>query len=118
MRSYGNATGDTPELGSEATPQEFIKNMANHLKDVRRVLKDNGSFFLNMGESIIDGENLLISTRLLLELRDKYKWFLVNEIIWKKKNPLPQGYERRLQPSYEKDISFGKETHPIIFINL
>ena len=36
LRTYGNATGNTPELGSENTPQEFIKNLVEHLKDVKR----------------------------------------------------------------------------------
>ena len=109
LRTYGNATEKINEMGSEDTPDEFIETLTIHLKDVRRVLNEKGSFFLNIGETYQDGRNLLISTRLLLELCKKNKWSLVNEIIWKKTNPLPQGHERRLQPSYEKVFHLVKD---------
>ena len=109
LRSYGNSAKGKRELGHESTPQEFVINLSKHLRDVKRVLKKTGSFFLNIGESYNNGENLLISTRLLLQLCDKEGWFLVNEIIWQKTNPIPQANKKRLQPTYEKIFHLVKD---------
>jgi len=102
LRNYENSTPDNNELGLEDNVHDYINNLSKHLKDVRRVLKNEGSFFLNIGETYNRGQNLLVSTRLLLQLCDANGWHLVNEIIWKKTNVLPQPSDRRLQPTYEK----------------
>ena len=109
LRNYGNGTENNLELGHEDNVNDFIKNLTNHFKDVKRVLKKSGSFFLNIGETYAKGENLLVPTRLLLSLCDNEGWFLVNEIIWKKTNALPQPNERRLQPTYEKIFHLVKD---------
>jgi DNA modification methylase len=102
LRFYENGIDGEPELGQESTPHQYVKNLSKHLREVKRVLKDEGSFFLNIGETYNRGANLIIPTRLLIELCDSEGWFLVNEIIWKKTNALPQSSSRRLQPTYEK----------------
>jgi len=109
LRNYGNGTENNLELGHEDNVNDFIKNLTNHFKDVKRVLKKSGSFFLNIGDTYAKGENLLVPTRLLLSLCDNEGWFLVNEIIWKKTNALPQPTERRLQPTYEKIFHLVKD---------
>jgi site-specific DNA-methyltransferase (adenine-specific) len=109
LRNYGNGTENNLELGHEDNINDFIKNLTNHFKDVKRVLKKSGSFFLNIGDTYAKGENLLVPTRLLLSLCDNEGWFLVNEIIWKKTNALPQPTERRLQPTYEKIFHLVKD---------
>jgi DNA modification methylase len=109
LRNYGNGTENNLELGHEDNVNDFVKNLTNHFKDVKRVLKKSGSFFLNIGETYAKGENLLVPTRLLLSLCDNEGWFLVNEIIWKKTNSLPQPNERRLQPTYEKIFHLVKD---------
>jgi DNA modification methylase len=109
LRNYGNSVDGEPELGHESTPQQFVKNLSKHFRDVKRVLKKEGSFFLNIGETYNRGANLIIPTRLLLELCDNEGWFIVNEIIWKKTNSIPQGTTRRLQPTYEKIFHLVKD---------
>jgi DNA modification methylase len=109
LRNYGNGSEEEPELGHESTPQEFVKNLSKHFRDVKRILKKEGSFFLNIGETYNRGANLIIPTRLLLELCDNEGWYIVNEIIWKKTNALPQGNTRRLQPTYEKIFHLVKD---------
>lgn len=109
LRNYGNTTDENIELGHENSPHEFVTNLCNHFRDVKRVLKKEGSFFLNIGETYNRGENLLIPTRLLVELCDQEGWYIVNEIIWKKTNSLPQPSNRRLQPTYEKIFHLVKD---------
>ena len=50
VRLYGNTTDEKIELGHEKTPEEFVENLMVHFREVHRVLKPKGSFFLNLGE--------------------------------------------------------------------
>lgn len=110
LRNYGNSTAEGErDLGLERNTQEFINAMSIHLRDVKRVLKDTGSFFLNMGDTYRVGQNYLIPTRLFLNLCDNEGWFAVNEIIWKKSTGVPQGKTKRLQPIYEKVYHLVKD---------
>jgi DNA modification methylase len=109
LRNYGNGDEFNIELGHETTPEQYVENLCNHFRDVKRVLKQEGSFFLNIGETFSRGGNLLIPTRLLLSLCDLEGWYIVNEIIWKKTNALPQPVVGRLQPTYEKVFHLVKD---------
>ena len=47
LRDYG-----TPgQLGLEATPDEYVANMVAVFREVRRVLRDDGTLWLNLGDS-------------------------------------------------------------------
>jgi DNA modification methylase len=50
LRSYGVGT-DNGELGLEATPEEYVANMVDVFRKVRRVLRDDGTLWLNLGDS-------------------------------------------------------------------
>lgn len=39
------------QLGNEDTPEEYVANMVNVFREVRRVLRDDGTFWLNIGDS-------------------------------------------------------------------
>ena len=97
MRSY---TEVSDELGSEKTSEQFVQRMANHLHACHRVLKDEGSFFLNLGDSFADKNLQNIPHRVVIELQRK-GWILRNTIIWKKTNRLPATATDNLTPSYE-----------------
>jgi DNA modification methylase len=47
LRDYGVAG----QLGLEETPEEFIKNMVTIFREVKRVLKSDGTLWLNLGDS-------------------------------------------------------------------
>ncbi len=88
------------ELGAEKTSEEFVQRMANHLHQCHRVLKETGSFFLNMGDTFNNKSLELIPDRVVIELMKK-GWIIRNKIIWKKTNPLPSSVKDNLTPSYE-----------------
>lgn len=48
LRSYD---GGEKEIGREATPEEYIGNLVAVFAEVRRVLRDDGVVFLNLGDS-------------------------------------------------------------------
>ena len=53
LRSY--LTKDDPlkvhEIGSEPTPEAFIQTMVDVFREVRRVLRDDGTLWMNLGDS-------------------------------------------------------------------
>lgn len=51
LRDYGVAG----QMGLEATPQEYTESMVNVFREVRRVLKDDGTLWLNLGDSYATG---------------------------------------------------------------
>src|SRR4051812_16138448 len=51
LRDYGIAG----QLGLEDTPEEFTSNMVALFREVRRVLRDDGTLWLNLGDSYAHG---------------------------------------------------------------
>ena len=95
-RVYKNGGG----LGNEKKSEKFIENLVNHLKECYRVLNKKGSFFLNLGDSYLDGDLQNIPHRVVLGLKEN-GWILRNTIIWNKSNPKPSSSKNSLTPSYE-----------------
>ena len=109
VRRYQLGKGGVIELGLEKTYQEYLDNMIAILREVYRVLTNDGSFFLNIGDSYSKKSNYLISSRLVLAVCDQIGFHCVNEIIWHKTNTVPQTTKKRLQPSYEKIFHLVKD---------
>jgi site-specific DNA-methyltransferase (adenine-specific) len=95
-RTYSN---DKNELGSEKSSEEYVQRMVNHLYACHRVLKDDGSLFLNLGDTQRNNVLQSIPHRVMLGLVNK-GFMLVNTIVWKKKNNMPS-MKQLLTPSYE-----------------
>jgi DNA modification methylase len=47
LRDYG----EDDQLGLEPTPEEYVKNIVAVFREVRRVLRDDGTLWLNLGDS-------------------------------------------------------------------
>jgi DNA modification methylase len=109
LRFYNNGKGDKNELGQETNLNDYFNTLGHYFKEVFRVLKNEGSFFLNVGDTYNNGGNFLIPHRLLLHLCDNMGWKFVNEIIWQKSNSLPQDSSRRLKPTCEKIYHLVKD---------
>lgn len=52
LRDYGGGEG---QLGLEATPEEYIDNMVKVFREVKRILKPEGTLWLNIGDSYCAG---------------------------------------------------------------
>ena len=51
LRDYGNDA----QIGLEDTPQRYIERMVDVFREVRRVLRDDGTLWLNLGDSYTNG---------------------------------------------------------------
>jgi DNA modification methylase len=94
-RVYGGVT-----LGNERSPDDYVDNLVSHLDECSRVIKDTGSFFLNMGDTYKDGNLMNLPHRVVIKLQDA-GWILRNTIIWNKTNPKPHSGKTSLSPTYE-----------------
>ena len=102
-RKYTNKSS----LGEEKNSEQFILNLTNHLKDCFRVLNKKGSFFLNLGDTFLNGDLQNIPHKVAIELQNS-GWILRNTIIWSKTNPKPSSSKSNLCPSYEFIFHFVK----------
>lgn len=82
MRNYG--TGKK-QLGLEKEVVDFIKNLCDLFEDTKRVLKMEGSMFVNINDCVIDGEYQSVPELFLIEMR-KRGWRYVDQYLWLKTN--------------------------------
>ncbi len=99
---------DESELGQESTVFKFMENLKSYLLEMKRVLNEKGSLFINVGDTYSNEANYLVSHRLVIMACDEIGFHLVNEIVFQQSARLPQATAKRLQPTYEKVLHFVK----------
>lgn len=109
------------QIGLEETVNEYIENLVNLFRDIRRVLRHDGIAWLNLGDSYATGDFLkeqgfknkdliLIPSRVAIALVED-GWYLRSDIIWEKPNPLPESVKDRPTSSYEHVFMLTKSSH-------
>jgi DNA modification methylase len=93
---------DFNQLGQESSVEEYINNLKKHFLEVFRVLKNDGSLFVNINDCVRNGEYQLVPQYFILMMKSLgYK--LNDEKIWIKKNPrysMGKRSIRRHEPIY------------------
>ena len=128
LRDYG-VSG---QLGLEDTPEEYVENLVKVFREVRRVLKDDGTVWLNLGDSYSGSgkgtagnlgkkhneRHLEHKTGGIIPIGLKPKdivgipwrvafalqsdgWYLRQDIIWHKPNPMPESVTDRCTKAHE-----------------
>jgi site-specific DNA-methyltransferase (adenine-specific) len=136
LRDYGH----DGQIGLEPTPEEFVAKLVEVFREVRRVLRDDGTLWLNLGDSYAsyrDGKATPDTTRgkslgtfvekgkaknrsasTFVGTSIKHKdligipwrvafalqsdgWYLRQDIIWHKPNPMPESVTDRCTKSHE-----------------
>jgi len=81
---------DDRGIGLESTVEDYIGNLVEVFREVRRVLRDDGVAWLNLGDSYGDaGDRLGIPERVVLALQAD-GWIWRDTIIWAKKSAMPE----------------------------
>jgi len=99
LRSYGIGA-ENGELGLEPTPSAYVAHMVEVFREVKRVLRDDGVVFLNLGDSYQDKQLVGIPWKVAFALQDD-GWILRSDIIWHKPNPMPESVTDRPTKSHE-----------------
>ena len=134
LRNYGD---EEKQIGQEETPEEYISNLVEVFREVRDVLTDDGTLWLNIGDSYynyrpgkgqalnkqtvasndqdlpqkcarrgnkLDGlkEKDLIGIPWMLAFALRADgWYLRQDIIWHKPNPMPESVRDRCTKAHE-----------------
>lgn len=83
------------------TMDEFIDGIVQTMAQAWRVLKPQGSLWINMGDDTTDGFVQGIPWRIVLAMIDQQGWRLVNEVVWNKTTTSPQGSQDHLRKVHE-----------------
>jgi len=134
LRDYGE--GD--QLGLEETPEEFVENLVQVFREVKRVLRDDGTVWLNLGDSYAGNcsrasnngragygtkrEGAFKKTGKGLKSKDLVgipwrvafalqadDWYLRQDIIWHKPNPMPESVQDRCTKAHEYIFLLSKK---------
>ena len=141
LRDYG---GEDKQIGQEDTPEEFINNLVEVFREVRDILTDDGTLWVNLGDSYYNyrpskGQSYPKQTvsKTKQDLPDKCAkrankleglkekdligipwlfafamradgWYLRQDIIWHKPNPMPESVKDRCTKSHEYIFLFSK----------
>ena len=87
---------DANQLGQEATVEEYINNLKKHYLEAYRVLKNDGSVWVNINDCCKDGEYQLVPQRFVLMMKS-IGFILNDEFQWLKQNPRPTGGKRSVR---------------------
>ena len=104
LRDYGN----DEQIGLEETPEAFVESMVNVFREVKRVLADDGTLWLNLGDSFGDKQLLGIPWRVAFALQQD-GWYLRQDIIWSKPNPMPESVTDRCTKAHEYIFLLSKK---------
>lgn len=78
-REYANGG-----IGLENSWQEYVDNLAEIFLEVKRVLKPEGSLWLNIGDTYKSKRLVGIPWRVVFAMTDQQGWILRNSVIWNK----------------------------------
>ena len=106
LREYDN-NNNPKEIGNEADFKQYIKNLTLIFDEIKRLLTNQGSLWLNLGDKYRDKELMGMPWRVALSLIDK-GWILRNDIIWDQMKGT-QSCKDRLRDVYEHIFHFVKE---------
>lgn len=126
LRDYG-VQG---QIGLEESPDQFVQSLVEVFREVRRVLRDDGTLWLNLGDSYAGGgqgghadgkvnkavkyPHLKKPSDIGLKAKDLIGipwrvafalqadgWYLRQDIIWAKPNPMPESVTDRCTKAHE-----------------
>ena len=132
------------QIGMESTPEQYISNLVEIFREVRRVLTDDGTLWVNIGDSYCNSNGFArkpkewhrkgrdgaaandrrldtlhaaglktkdligIPWMLAFALRND-GWYLRQDIIWNKGNPLPESVSDRCTKAHEYIFLLSKK---------
>jgi DNA modification methylase len=106
MRDY--FTGNN-QLGLEKDGDTFIDNLGGFFKEIDRVLKPEGSLFVNLNDCCIGGIYQAIPQKFVLKMIE-LGFIFVDEFVWVKKNPVYTSGNRSVR-NHEPIFHFVKSNN-------
>lgn len=132
LRDYGMEG----QIGLESSPEAYVEVLVSVFREVRRVLKDDGTLWLNLGDTYAANRGYQVPDNKHVDVGNKKGmkasafglkpkdligipwmvafalradgWYLRSEIIWAKTNPMPESVKDRPTKSHEQIFLFSK----------
>lgn len=87
-------------------PAEYVAWWELVQAQVKRVLRDRGSFFVNIKEHCEDGERVMYVKELAIAMKQAYGWNFIDELIWVKPG-YPGDMGKRFKNGFEPIFHFA-----------
>lgn len=124
LRNYGVGG----QIGLEKSPQEYVNKLIIIFRELRRVMRSDSVFWINIGDTfaanrsyqVVDNKHINVGNTMAMKIPDGLKakdlmgipwrvalalqadgWYLRSEIIWQKRNMLPESVRDRVTRSHE-----------------
>ncbi len=97
----------TTQIGNEKSPAQYVQNLQMVFTECYRVLTDDGTLWLNIGDKYQDGNLLGMPWQVAFSLKEK-GWILRSDIIWHKPNAMPSSVKNRPTTDHEYLFLFTK----------
>lgn len=91
-------------------PDQYVAWFLPIAEQLQRVLKEDGTFILNIKEKVVEGERHTYVLELILALR-QHGWLWTEEYIWHKRNSAPGKWPNRFRDAWERCLQFNKNRH-------
>jgi len=98
-------------IGLEPSYQDYVERIVEICKEIRRVTKWTGSFWLNIGDTYLSKNLLGLPWRVAFALMDRQGWILRNSIVWNKVKGGPDNSKDKLRNVHEMVFHFVKVGH-------
>jgi site-specific DNA-methyltransferase (adenine-specific) len=106
---WGKREYENGGIGLEDDYRDFVKHLAAVFAELKRVLKPEGSFWLNLGDSYNSKGLVGVPWRVAFELVDNQGWILRNSVIWNKLKGGMDNSKDRLGNVHENVFHFVKQ---------
>jgi len=87
-------------------PKHYVDWWLTMEPEFKRVLKDDGTFILNIKENVVSGQRSTYVMELVIEMK-KHGWLWTEEWCWHKKNSTPGKWPNRFRDSWERCHQFN-----------
>ena len=128
------------QIGQEQSPEEYVDRLVDVFREVKRILRDDGTLWINLGDSYAGNnsqasnngragygtprERIVNRTGQGLKPKDLIGipwrvafalqsdgWYLRQDIIWHKPNPMPESVTDRCTKAHEYIFLMSKNEH-------
>ena len=95
-------------------PDQYVAWFLPIAEQLKRVLKPEGSFILNIKERVVSGERHTYVLELVLALK-KQGWLWTEEYMWHKRNSYPGKWPNRFRDGWERLLHFTKQKQFVMY---
>jgi DNA modification methylase len=100
---------DARQVGLEPSQTAYVESLVQVLNECQRVLRDNGTLWLNIGDKYKKGRLLGMPWRVAFALEEA-GWILRSDVIWHKPNAMPHSVKTRPTTDHEYLFLFSKSS--------